>query len=218
MIFALELDRAASQAHCVETSLFETEIGFQDSGERNLLSDVHRLRKISIPDPIQVDRLLPAFSQQSHQCFAIHAFASLPFRVVNDDIRVSHPLPPCSRDVREVASAARCGANVLNFATIEVPNDMGIAFDKGVYTPAASVFVPLLSRERVSGACIKGEAHNLILDDRASVIFHPGSLWRAEYLTNCRANCMKNGFAVSCSPSGRQGRQVSASRFIGHVE
>lgn len=55
----VELDRAASQAHGVETSLFETEIGLQDSGERNLLSDIHRLRTISVPDPIQVNRLLP---------------------------------------------------------------------------------------------------------------------------------------------------------------
>ena len=89
------MDRAASQAHCVETSLLETEIGLQDSGERNLLSHIRRRRKISVPDPIQVDCLLSAFSQQSDQCFAILAFANLPFRVVNHDVRVSDPLPPC---------------------------------------------------------------------------------------------------------------------------
>ena len=46
----VQLGRAASQTHCVETSLFESEIGFQDSGERNLLSDIRGLLELSVPD------------------------------------------------------------------------------------------------------------------------------------------------------------------------
>ena len=79
----------------------------------------------------------------------------------------------------------------MNFAKIEMSNDMGIAFDKRAYTQSASVFVPRLPRERVSRASIKGEAHELILDDELSLIFPYRLIERAKYPTNSRVDFLE---------------------------
>ena len=82
---------------------------------------------------------------------------------------------------------------MLNLAPIEVFDDTGIAFDKRVYTQAASVFVPRLSRERVGRACVKREAHKLILGDAMPIIFPMRATEWTKWPTNSRTTPREMG-------------------------
>jgi len=112
------------ERNLVEALFFEAEIGIKQANNRNLFDGLSWRCVVSIPNPIQFNRVISCCSQQGDKRFPVLAVRHLPrsikfvlWRFLVFDFRPSAVL---KYRMGKITTASRTGTDVLNFRTAEV--------------------------------------------------------------------------------------------------
>jgi hypothetical protein len=166
--FATNQELRRFKVNLVETLLFEMETWVKEPINRDILLCLRRDGEVSIPNSIEFDYLIPGRSQECNQCLAILAMGHVPRNVglilLGIPIEFNfRPAPVLEHRVREITTTIRTRTNVLDFGAAEVLLDSGVSLREGFDWQICSIFIELLSRQRISRSNVENEAHKPIL-------------------------------------------------------